>query len=175
MPNAAKQTLDEVFPSQRPLLIRMLARIVGNPATAEDLVHEAYLRVSAAAGERRLENVQAFLYQTARNLALDHLRAERRRSAVVAHGIGEAMLSRIPSDRPSPETDARDRQLLARIEATLAGLTPRQREVLVLAKLRGCTYGEIAERLGVSASTVQKDLTAAMTACVQTFSRLGGF
>lgn len=73
----SQSQFNSVFLVQRLTLLRTLQRMVGNPNTAEDLLQETYLRVSRALGERPIEHIEPFVFQTARNLALDHLRARR--------------------------------------------------------------------------------------------------
>lgn len=60
---------DTVFINQRLVLLRTLQRMVDNPSTAEDLLQETYLRVTRALGERPVEHLEPFVFQTARNLA----------------------------------------------------------------------------------------------------------
>jgi RNA polymerase sigma factor (sigma-70 family) len=172
IPEPAKQALDQAFAEHRGMLLRTLARIVGSVATAEDLVQETYLRVAAAIRAHPIDHLAPFLYQTARNLAFDHLRSERRRGLVVVSGISDDILCDVPSNAVSPETALGDRQALGHIDAALATLTERQRQILVLHKLHDCPQAEIANRLGVSLSTVQKDLRTALGVCLAAFARL---
>ena len=67
--------LNTFFLTQRSPLLRTLQRLVDNPSTAEDLLQETYLRVARALRERPVEHLEPFVFQVARNLALDHLRA----------------------------------------------------------------------------------------------------
>lgn len=68
--NAARSKLDGVFLENRQPLVRMLIGFVGSATTAEDLAHEVYVRVLIASRDRQIDNLRAFLYRTARNLAL---------------------------------------------------------------------------------------------------------
>ena len=171
-PHVAQQALDQAFAEHRGMLLRTLARIVGSVATAEDLVQETYLRVAAAIRAHPIDHLAPFLYQTARNLAFDHLRAERRHGLVVVKGVPDEILSDIPSRAASPETEIGDRQALNQIDAAIATLTPRQQRILILHKLHDYPQTEIAARLGVSLSTVQKDLRTALGVCLAAFARL---
>lgn len=174
MSEGAARTLDAVFVGHRGALVRLLARIVGSVTTAEDLVQEAYLRVSAAIRERPVEQLEPFLFQTARNLAFDHLRQEQRRRLVVVPDIDSDGMEAVPAARPSPETEVADRQLLARLEEALGRLTERQRRIVLLNRMEGLSHAAIADRLGVSVSTVQKELKIALLACLEIFARLNG-
>src|SRR5688500_7871437 len=93
IPEPAKQALDQAFAEHRSVLLRTLARIVGSVATAEDLVQETYLRVASALRTRPVDYPAPFLFQTARNLAFDHLRSERRHGLVVIKGVADDVLS----------------------------------------------------------------------------------
>lgn len=161
-----QQALGEVFADHRQSLVRMLARMVGSAATAEDLAHEAYLRASAAAGAFALESPQAFLYRTARNLAIDHVRRDRVRRRIFAEGADAETVNGVPAPLPSPEAAAGDRQRLAILDGALAAVPARARQVLILNKLQGWTYPEIAAHLGISATTVQKDIRLALAHCL---------
>ena len=57
----SQQTLAQLFIRQRRALVGMLARIVGNRQTAEDLAQEAYVRVAIAEREQPIGALQAFL------------------------------------------------------------------------------------------------------------------
>lgn len=172
MSNRERARLDEVFCRQRQPLLRTVMRVIRDPAVAEDLVQETYLRVRAALSERPVTYLQPFLYQTATNLARDHVRAERRWDAVVERRSTAETAARVASPAPSQETLAGDQELLRHLEAALDRLTPRQRRVFHAARVEGRTQDAIAADLGVSKSTVQKDLRVAMAACVEVFQRL---
>ncbi|WNB74171.1 RNA polymerase sigma factor [Methylomonas koyamae] len=68
--------IDTLFLSHRDSLIRTIFGIVGCPQTAEDLAHAAYLKMLHALENQEVAYPKPFLYQIAKNLALDHLRKE---------------------------------------------------------------------------------------------------
>lgn len=159
-------TLEEVFMIHRQTLVLTIARMVGCRHTAEDLAHEAYMRVSTASTARPILNFQTFLFQTARNLAIDHLRREQvRRRFMTDEAEPDALLS-IPSSQPSPETSTIDGQRLALFDGALSQLPMRARRILLLHKVHGLGYPDIAQQLGVSESTVYNDIRLAMAHCV---------
>ncbi|CAO3437548.1 RNA polymerase sigma factor [Azospirillum argentinense] len=172
MAETAKPSLDALFMGHRSTLVRLLSRMVGSAATAEDLAHEAYLKVRAAERDRPVDHPLPFLFQTARNLAFDHLRRERRLAGVVVQDTTVEGVEEVAAPLPSPETQAGDRQRLARMNTALATLSERQRRILLLNRMEGLSHAQIAERLDVSVSTVQKDLKAALLACLEVFARL---
>lgn len=163
---------EEVFMAQRGMLLRTLRRMVGSHSTAEDLLQETYLRVSAALTDTQVEHLAPFLFQTARNLALDHLRGLRRQNRVLQNDVPGEVIEQVPSSTADPELTITQQQVLERLDEALAGLLPRQQQVFMLNRLHGWRYAEIAAHLDISLSTVQKDLKLAMAVCVALNSKL---
>lgn len=155
-----------VFLAQRAPLLRTLERMVSNPSTAEDLLQETYLRVTRALAERTVEHLEPFVFQTARNLALDHLRARRIQSRTLLDDVPLEVVHNVVAPQSSAEDAAHAQQLLERLDVSLQALSPRQQRIFILSRLHGHSYQEIAERLGVSLSTVQKELKLIMAICV---------
>ncbi|KGK95475.1 MULTISPECIES: RNA polymerase sigma factor [Pseudomonas syringae group] len=163
---------NDVFLAQRAVLLRTLQRMVGNPSTAEDLLHETWLRVSRALTEHPVDHLEPFVFQTARNLALDHLRARRIHARTLVEDVSPGQLERVVAQLGKPEDAAHAKHLLESLSASLSTLSPRQQKIFTLSRLNGCSYLEIAEQLQVSASTVQKELKLIMAICIGVVSRL---
>ncbi|KQW35827.1 MULTISPECIES: RNA polymerase sigma factor [Pseudomonas] len=160
-----------VFLAQRTPLLRTLERMVSNPSTAEDLLQETYLRVTRALGERTVEHLEPFVFQTARNLALDHLRARRIQSRTLLDDVPPEVVHNVVAPQSSAEDAAHAQQLLERLNVSLQALSSRQQQIFILSRLHGHSYQQIAERLGVSLSTVQKELKLIMAICVGQLQR----
>lgn len=168
----SQSQFNTVFLAQRVSLLRTLQRMVDNPSTAEDLLQETYLRVTRALGERPIEHLEPFVFQTARNLALDHLRARRAQSRNLVEDVPEQILHNVAAPSSSAEDAAHAEQLLKRLSVSLGQLTSRQQRIFILSRLHGASYLEIAKQLNVSASTVQKELKLIMAICVGVANRL---
>jgi RNA polymerase sigma-70 factor (ECF subfamily) len=168
----SSSNLDAVFLAQRTPLLRTLARMVKNPSIAEELVQETYLRVARALSLRPVEHLEPFLFQTGRNLALDHLRRLNMQSRTLLDDVSDEELQAIPSGAPTAEESLHATQLLERLGSTLERLTPRQQQIFILSRLHGCGYDEIAGQLGISTSTVQKELKLIMSICIDVLTRL---
>lgn len=164
--------LNTVFLAQRTPLLRTLARMVKNPSIAEELVQETYLRVARTLALRPVEHLEPFLFQTGRNLALDHLRHLRMQARTLKEDVSEEELQAVPSSAPTAEESLHAEQLLERLGSTVERLTPRQQQIFILSRLHDCGQAEIAERLGVSPSTVQKELKLIMAICIDALDRL---
>lgn len=161
-----------VFLAQRVSLLRTLQRMVDNPSTAEDLLQETYLRVTRALRERPIEHLEPFVFQTARNLALDHLRARRAQARNLVDDVPEQILHNVAAPSSSAEDAAHAEQLLTRLSISIGQLTARQQRIFILSRLHGASYLEIAEQLNFSAITVQKELKLIMAICVGVANRL---
>lgn len=166
-----QQQLSALFIAQRGGLIRMLARVVGCANLAEDLAQETYLRVAKALKARPIEHLQPFLYQTAQYLAFDHLRSQRSKRRFEYQPTDGSQLSEVPTGAPGPESHVQGQQQLHLLQQVLATLPKRQQQILVLHKLHDLSQSEIAQRLQVSLSTVEKDLRHALNACIKATDR----
>lgn len=158
------------FLTHRTPLLRTLQRLVDNPSTAEDLLQETYLRVTRALRERPVEHLEPFVFQVARNLARDHLRARRLQMCTLLDDVPEQVLHNVPAPTSTCE-DAADAERLLRRLGTRLKLTPRQRRIFTLSRLQGTSYLEIAARLQVSPSTVQKELKLIKGLCQEVAAR----
>ncbi|RMU26417.1 Sigma-70 region 2 [Pseudomonas avellanae] len=170
--SVSQSHFNDVFLAQRAVLLRTLQRMVGNPSTAEDLLHETWLRVSRALTEHPVDHLEPFVFQTARNLALDHLRARRIHARTLVEDVSPNQLESVVAQLGKPEDAAHAKRLLESLSASLSTLSPRQQKIFTLSRLNGCSYLEIAEQLHVSASTVQKELKLIMAICIGVVSRL---
>lgn len=134
----------------------------------DDILQEAYVRVLNAHASGRLDSPKAFLFATARNLAMDHFRRQRHRADNSL--AGNDMLSVLDEYEDVSETVARNQELGLLTEA-IQSLPDRCRQVFTLRKIYGLSQKEIAERLNISEHTVSAQLTIGLQKCTQYFSR----
>lgn len=165
--NSLTLNIDDLFLSHRDALIRTIFGIVGCPQTAEDLAHESYLKMLHALESQEIHYPRPFLYQIAKNLALDHLRKERIRQRGGDAKPGDtddelALLDNLPANTPTPEQQVADQQEVTLMLAALEQLSERRRQILVLHKFHHWTYERIAEHYGISRSAVEKHVHAAL-------------
>lgn len=172
--DSSEEALGRLFRRKRRLLLWKAWRLVGSREAAEDLVQDAYLRVSEATRRGGVTHLPSFIYRTLRNLAIDHLRAQTVRGGLERADLREDELEQVAAAEASPETQVVALQRLRRLDAALRMLPPRARQVFLLARVEGLGQAEIAERLGVSLSTVEKDLRQAMAHCLEALQRAEG-
>lgn len=168
----SQSRFNEVFLAQRVVLLRTLHRMVSNHCTAEDLLQDTYLRVTRALSERAIDHLEPFVYQTARNLALDHLRAQRIQARTLVEDVPLDVVQKVVEQHSTAEEATHAKRLLERLAASLSQLSARQQKIFTLSRLHGCSYLEIAEQLNISPSTVQKELKLIMAICVGVATRL---
>jgi RNA polymerase sigma-70 factor (ECF subfamily) len=136
-----------VFEGERPRLTRLAARILGSAKDADDVVQEAWLRLSTA---EAVEEEPAWLTTVVTRLCLDSLRRSRTRSQTEA--------SATPSlHEPDPEADAvmADQVSLA-LQVVLDTLVPAERVAFVMADVFGYSFAEIAPILGRSEAAARQ-------------------
>lgn len=152
------------------MLRAWLGRRFTSRVDIDDIVQEACLRVLQARGSGPLASPKAFLFATARNLALDRL---RRHEVSRTDLLGEIDSLHVLDERDGiPETLARNQELALLTEA-IQSLPARCRQILTLRKLYGLSHKEIAERLGVSESTVSNQITIGIEKCTEFFAQHG--
>jgi len=165
--------LDEIFRLQYDQLLRFCRIRISHAADAEDLVQDAFLSVRRAYPGKGIDELRPLLFTALRNLTLDYLKsgyARQRRSSAEIGEMGEFLAC---PRSVTPETQLRDAQLLAIMQAGLSALDPRKREALLLSRLERLTHKEIAERLSVSPRTVRSDITDAMAVIAKSLARAG--
>ncbi len=151
--------LKSLFLAHRGELRAYLTGKLRNADLAADLTQEAFLRFAEQGPGAAILNDRSYLYRTAHNLAVDHLRQEeRQRTDSLAH---EDMAD-IAEEAPSPEASVEARRRLDLLRRTVGELPSRTRQVFVLNRIEGLTYPQTAQRLGISESSVQKHLAKAL-------------
>ncbi len=128
-------------------------RLLGDPAAAEDVVQDTFLKLMAGAhqieGRSRLTT---WLYRVAYNAAMDRLRAQKREQPVPEEGEETTlpMPSLLVDMRLSPEVMARDNELRKALETAIASLPTSLRAAFLLRDVEGLSTAEAAEALDLT-------------------------
>ena len=140
-------------------LYRYLVRLVREPATAEDLFQQTWIRVAERVRtydpERSFEN---WLFTVARNIALDHLRRYRPESLDEPLPSGDSRSDMLPSEAPGAMEAVLAGERAELLAAAMEALPLIFREVLGLRFEQDLKLEEIAEVLGIPLSTVKSRL-----------------
>jgi RNA polymerase sigma factor (sigma-70 family) len=154
--------LETLFWEYWPKLTSWLYPVVRCRDTAAELTQEAYLRLLSFSRQETIRHPRAFLYQTAKNLALDHLRKDKVQALHVTD-FDEA--AQVPADQPSAERVLLDRERVDQFLSAMETMPSRSREVFVLHRVEELSYRQIAHRLNISESAVEKNIMRALTHC----------
>jgi RNA polymerase sigma-70 factor (ECF subfamily) len=150
-------------------LLRYLRELLSRREDAEDVAQETYLRLLRAPRlEPSVMRVRAFMFKVATNLAYDRFRQRRSRGQ-----HDDEPLAALLDESSMPERIVALEQGIALVERTLLELPVRCRQVFLLRVSAEWSYEAIAERLGVSKRTVEREMQQALDAC-QRVLRGGG-
>jgi RNA polymerase sigma factor (sigma-70 family) len=156
--------LTGAYAELREELRRFLTVRLGDAVEAEDVLQELWIRAKAG-GRGPVANPRAYLYRAAQNLALDMVRARAARQRRDGEWIGAPHRSSHaePVDA-SPDAEAMmlAREDAAALASAMAALPERAGRAFRLHKLDGLSHAEVAARLGISRSGVEKHIAVAM-------------
>lgn len=157
--------ISALFLLHRNELISHLQRIVKCRETAHDLIQDSYLILIRAAAAQAIEQPRAYLYRTATNLALDHLRHQK----IVGRHTVEADDAELEHSAvaPSAERIVAADERLEHFQAALESLPSMTQEIFYLTKIEGMTYRDTARQLNISERQVERHLLKAMLHCRQ--------
>jgi RNA polymerase sigma-70 factor (ECF subfamily) len=125
---------------------------------AEDLLHDAWVRMTERG--TAVENAEAFLVRAAANGGWDAYRRERREPSATA--LADTQVALVRDDAPLQDEVLIARHRLERLLAGIDQLTPRTREVFLMHRVDGRKHREIAAKLGISQSAVEKHVAKAI-------------
>jgi len=168
-PEQARWFVDEVLPHDGKLRAWIRARFP-RVADVDDLVQDAYSRLLRAHASGPIANPKAFLFVTARNLALNHLRHQGYERPAGATEIDP--LSVLDEAVGAPDALAHQEDFKLLIQA-IQSLPDRCRQVVTLRKIYGLSQRETAERLGISENTVEAQGAIGLRKCIEFFHRHG--
>lgn len=152
--------IQEVLPLEAALM-QYLHHNLGSSGDASDLRQEVYVRVCEAALRKVPDPVRPFVFTIARNLLIDRMRREQ---VVPIDAVSDLEALNVAIDAPGTERAVAARDELRRLQIALDRLSPRCREIVVLARVEGLTGRQIAQRLGISESAVSQQLDNGMRA-----------
>lgn len=145
--------------SLRNALARYFQRRVHDASEVEDLIQEVFLRIVRRGASGELEQLEGYVFKTAASVLTDR---ERRRKVRQAgrHVPFEPEIH--AGETPGPERTLIGVETLEAIGVALLELPERTRRVFILRRMEGLSIPEIARRLGVSASAVEKHMLKAV-------------
>jgi RNA polymerase sigma-70 factor (ECF subfamily) len=148
-----------VFREHYARVVAAAARLTGERAQAEEIADDAFWKLYRRPHLRRAEhNVGGWLYRTATRMALDALRARKRR-----RDGAERLAAEPARDGMGPLGALEERERAARVRRALGRLRPAQAQILAL-RISGLSYEEVAAALRMKATSVGTTLARAEAA-----------
>ena len=146
--NGDKDAFAAIYKALRIPVYTLMLRIVNNRETAEELMQELFMRLYTSPPDSTVKNPVAWVYASARNLALDALRKQRRSEDIT-------LQCSVACDMTAEKLD---------IESAIAVLTQEQRVVLTLHLNADLSFAEIARITGATLSSVYRRYRSAIKA-----------
>lgn len=154
--------LTDLFRLHHRELVRFATRLVGNRDNGEEIAQDAYMRIAGRGGQAAaITYPKAYLFTAARNAAIDFTARQR---VEWSYRVDIEDLAELAS-RDNPLAAVDERQHLARLAIALNELPPQCRLAFVMNKIEGWGHRDIAARLGISVSMVEKHMIRALTHC----------
>jgi RNA polymerase sigma-70 factor (ECF subfamily) len=152
----------ELFQRFGPRVLQYVRRLVGNEARAEEITQDVFVQIYRFRLRYRPESkLTTWVFTIATNLCLNELRRPERQLRVdLWERKGEEGEQReepaLPDpDAIDPERGAAGRELARALETAVAALPPKQRAALLLSRLDGMAYRDVADALGTTEGAIK--------------------
>jgi RNA polymerase sigma-70 factor (ECF subfamily) len=157
MPNSVceESTFDSLYTKHATEVRNLIYYKCGSLQQAEDIVQETFLKLWQKCKEVIFEKVVGLIFTIANRLMLDQLRSEK-----VALKFEKSQLPQ--ADHSDPHFILRTEEFRSQIEEAISALPSAQREAFLLNRIDKLTYKEIAIRLDISETAVEKRMTKAL-------------
>ncbi len=162
-PDQARWFAEELQPHE-PALRAYLHSRFPEVRDVDDLVQEAYARVLQVQRSQQIQSAKAYLFTTARNLALSVLRRPRIFSP---QPVTDFPALGVVEEGMDVAENVSIKQEVGLLLDAIDALPARCREIFILRKLQGIPQREIAERLGLSEQTVQVQIARGAKKCAE--------
>jgi RNA polymerase sigma-70 factor (ECF subfamily) len=150
-----RRAFEDLVRLQQHRVYGLALRMLGNPADAQDVAQEAFLRAHRGLAEFRGDaRLSTWLYAIVSRLCLNRLAGSERR----LNRQGEETLAQLPDAAPGPDQALERGELEEALHRAIAELPDERRIVVVLRDVEGLAYEEIAEVLDLPVGTVRSRL-----------------
>lgn len=162
--NPDQATLKALASQFGPVLLQFFQRRVRDRSEAEDLTQEVFIRLLRRGDITALADIRGYLFETASSVLTDRARRRRSRHSDDHESFDPAVHGHedFPSDRVLIGDEA-----LTRVSRALLELPERARTIFILRRMEGLRYQDIAQRLGISLSLVEKQMARAVAYLTQ--------
>lgn len=170
-PKGSSRLAALAFEQFRSGLYRFLLRRLRGTGNAEDLAQEVYLRLLRSVDPGQVKCPQAYVYRVAFNVLYEFKLRQRGDPIAFDSQMIDQAAEKLADDDALPDEVYADEAKGRRLEQVIAQLPPMQRAALRLATQHDLSHAQIADKLGISVSTMRNHLYKAIDSCRQ---RLAG-
>lgn len=153
--------LHKMFVASQKGIARFVSRIVP-PREIEDIVQETYVRICQVENKSNIVEPQAYLYKTAKNLALDYV---KRSEVKLVDSNEQAEHLSADSSVDSVFQEVSSNETFSQFCEAVRLLPVQCRKVFVLKRIYGYSQKDIATKLDISPSTVEKHVALGIKRC----------
>lgn len=158
-PRVEEQSIDALARAYAPALKRYFQRRVAVSADVDDLVQDVFLRLARRGDLQDVENVARYIFQIAANILRDRMRMDVTHRTGAHFSIQDNLIQNTFS---SAEHVIEGKEAIERLKTALFELPASTRLIFLLNRVAGMPNTEVAKRLGVSLSTVNKRMASAL-------------
>ena len=147
-------------------LVAYIATYTNDRMQSEDIVQQAFIKLWKQ--RQKLDETRSpknYLYTIAYNHYIDLIKDNKKQDRILGQIWERALIDRIEEDRE----DLEDR--IRKLEKIMDSLPPRCKEIIVLNKIQGVKYTEIADLLGISVKTVEAQMRIAFIKIREAFGK----
>jgi RNA polymerase sigma-70 factor (ECF subfamily) len=163
-------SLLEAFLKCRQLLSRFIGRVVA-PSDIEDIVQETFIRSMQAGVVRRIDHPKAFMFRTARNLALNHV--QRLDNRVRPHMV-DVLDVDLQLATETLEAQFESHERFAYFCHAISKLPTKCRSAFILRKVYGLSQKEVAGFLEMTEGNVEKHVSRGLMRCIEYMDTIDG-
>lgn len=145
-------------------ILRYLNRFRVGATAAQDLLQETFLRGFAAELKTDIQEPKAYLFQIANKLVLESARRDSRSPTLALEDCGGADVL-LDEDQAGAEEWLEGRRKLALFVRAVAELPPQCRKAFLMRRIDGLQYKQIANRMSISVSAVEKHVMTGLLKC----------
>lgn len=149
---------NQLYSQYAPILYQRLLRLLKNPDSVEEILQEVFLKIWNKHEEIVPEKgFKTFIYRMADNMAIDLFRKIGRDKALQLELWAASISFYLHT-----EEKLLNKEKVRIVHEAIQSLPPKRRDILVQCKLEDKSYKEVAEKMGISVSTVSNQLVSAM-------------
>ncbi|PHZ86743.1 RNA polymerase sigma factor [Paremcibacter congregatus] len=146
---------------QKEIVLFARNKVDNGPPEPEDIAQQTFLKYSALDKTTKIDNPRAYLYRIAKNVISSHLRSQGVRKKYAENGVHKIIQDEGENITPESILLSKDRSRIMR--QAIQGMSRRRRRIVLLKYTEGLTLDDIAKKIGVSRTTVWKEMAKAIT------------